>query len=127
MQDFKNIHKSKRRKHGKRKKRREVNAFKAIIEAPPQKRRLRLVLPALALALASYPLLGLFGSSHSKPTASPQPPPAASAPAQESESQGQGATADHPSRRHRSSLPPARRFDRSLGAVGRPSGDPLIA
>ncbi|UFS71608.1 penicillin-binding protein [Geomonas sp. RF6] len=69
MQDFKNIHKKKRRRHGRRKGEEARNAFKAVLETPPpRKNRLKIVLPVLALALASYPLFGLLNSARTAKT-----------------------------------------------------------
>jgi len=69
MQDFKNIHKKKRRRHGRRKVEEPRNAFKAeVVEAPPRTNRLKVALPLLALALASYPLIGLLNSARTAKT-----------------------------------------------------------
>lgn len=68
MQDFKDIDNDKRRKRGPGATRvQEVrNSFKALKETKPQKRRLKIILPIVALLLASYPILSLFGSPRPK-------------------------------------------------------------
>jgi len=71
MQDFKDIdnHKQKRRGWGKGKAKGQDgrNAFKALQETKPQKKRLKIILPIVALLLASYPIISLFGSPRPKP------------------------------------------------------------
>ena len=64
MQDFKDIDKDKRSRRSGGAKAQEVrNAFKGIQETQPRKRRLKLILPVIALLLASYPIISLFGST----------------------------------------------------------------
>ena len=68
MQDFKDIDNHTRRKRNARaaKGKDGRNAFKALQETLPRKRRLRIILPVLALILACYPLMSLFGSPRLK-------------------------------------------------------------
>lgn len=67
MQDLKDIDKEKRSKRFRKAKAQEGrNVFKQIEETKPQKRRLKLILPAFALLLASYPIISLFGSPRAK-------------------------------------------------------------
>ncbi|HBA88649.1 MAG TPA: penicillin-binding protein [Geobacter sp.] len=77
MQDFKHIDKQKRRRRfGRAKAEEGRNAFKQIEETKPRKRRLKLVLPVIALLLAAYPIISLFGSpraKHSIPAAKAAP------------------------------------------------------
>jgi len=71
MQDFKDIDKHQRsRRSGKAKGQEGRNAFKQIEETKPQKRRLKIILPIIALLLASYPVISLFSSPRVKPEAS---------------------------------------------------------
>jgi penicillin-binding protein A len=64
MQDFKDIDNQRRRKRGPGAERVQEgrNQFKDLDETPPQKKRLRVILPVLALLLASYPLISIFGA-----------------------------------------------------------------
>jgi penicillin-binding protein A len=67
MQDFKDIDKHLRRKRARTAQGQEGrNAFKDLNETPPRKRRLRIILPALALILACYPIFSLLGSPRLK-------------------------------------------------------------
>jgi len=82
MQDFKDIDGSQtRRKRNQPNARAQEgrNSFNTLNEPPPRKRRLRIILPVLALLLACYPLLSLTGSPRLKAastvTATPTPPP----------------------------------------------------
>ncbi|HJV33912.1 penicillin-binding transpeptidase domain-containing protein [Geomonas sp.] len=72
MQDFKDLHKQHRRRAT------AGNAFRdQAQESEPQKtRRLRIILPLVALLLASYPIISIFGSTRSK-TSPPAAKPAA--------------------------------------------------
>ena len=68
MQDFKDIDKENGRRRGTGKARGVDgrNAFKALDETKPDKKRLKVILPLVALLLASYPILSLFGSPSTK-------------------------------------------------------------
>ena len=68
MQDFKDIDNQGRgrRKAGAARNQDARSAFKELNETPPRKRRLKIILPIVALLLASYPLLSLFGSTRPK-------------------------------------------------------------
>lgn len=77
MQDFKDLDKP----HGRK---RSVqgdmavsnrNGLRDLEESPAKKKRLRLVLPILALLLACYPIYILRGSTHSKAATPPKPAP----------------------------------------------------
>ncbi|HBG05882.1 MAG: penicillin-binding protein [Geobacteraceae bacterium GWC2_58_44] len=71
MQDFKDIdNKRRRRGAGTAKGQEGRNAFKNLQESRPQKRRLKIILPIVALILASFPILSLFGSPRPKPAGS---------------------------------------------------------
>ena len=65
MRDFKDIDNQTRRKQGARNQDGR-NAFKELEETPPRKRRLKVILPIMALLLACYPLISLFGSTRPK-------------------------------------------------------------
>ena len=67
MQDFKDIDKPKRHGRGKGSGQEGRNAFKTLDETKPQKRRLKIILPIVAILLASYPILSLFGSPRPRP------------------------------------------------------------
>jgi cell division protein FtsI/penicillin-binding protein 2 len=67
MQDFKDIDKQKR---SRRVSGSASNTFKELKETKPEKRRLKIILPIVALLLASYPILSLFGSTRQKPAVS---------------------------------------------------------
>jgi penicillin-binding protein A len=68
MQDFKDIDNQRRRKRGPGAARVQEsrNSFNDLNETPPQRKRLRIVLPVLALLLASYPIISIFGSPRLK-------------------------------------------------------------
>ncbi|WP_224984665.1 penicillin-binding transpeptidase domain-containing protein [Geomonas agri] len=69
MQDLKDIDKVKKRSRRLRKAKADDgrNVFlRQIEETKPQKKRLRVILPAIALLLASYPLISLLGSPRAK-------------------------------------------------------------
>jgi len=70
MQDFKDIDNQGkgRRTAGATRNQDGRNAFKELNETAPRKRRLRIILPIMALLLACYPLLSLFGSTRPKST-----------------------------------------------------------
>ncbi|HEY5514164.1 MAG TPA: penicillin-binding protein, partial [Geomonas sp.] len=82
MQDFKDIDNHTRRKRNARaaKGKDGRNAFKALQETLPRKRRLRIILPVLALILACYPLMSLFGSPRLKAASTDAKTPPAPAP-----------------------------------------------
>ncbi|WP_129127274.1 penicillin-binding transpeptidase domain-containing protein [Geomonas oryzae] len=72
MQDFKDIDKEKSKRRFLRAKEQDGrNTFRQIKETKPQKKRLKYILPAIALLLAGYPIISLFGSPRAKsaPTA----------------------------------------------------------
>jgi cell division protein FtsI/penicillin-binding protein 2 len=70
MQDFKDLDKQTRQ--GRKSKAPGGNAFKKLEEETvPQKRKLKLVLPVVAMLLASYPIISIFGSAKAKPTNQP--------------------------------------------------------
>lgn len=75
MQDFKDIDNQSRRKRqpGATRKQETRTPFQDIVETPPQKRRLKIILPVVALLLACYPLISLFGSTRPK-TDTPKKP-----------------------------------------------------
>ena len=79
MQDFKDIDNQtrNRRNAGAQWKQEGRNAFRELDESLPRKRRLKIILPALALLLACYPLISLFGSTRPKTadTSIKTPPP----------------------------------------------------
>ena len=70
MQDFKDIDKPKRRGRGKATGQDGRNVFKALAESKPQKRRLKIILPIVAILLASYPIISIFGSPRPRPAGS---------------------------------------------------------
>lgn len=73
MQDFKDIDKHKRsRRSGRADRPDGRNAFKAIDETKPRKKRLKFILPIIALLLASYPVFSPFGSPRAKTAAKPE-------------------------------------------------------
>lgn len=79
MQDFKDIDKEKRsRRLGRAKAQEGRNVFRQLEETKPQKKRLRIILPAIALLLASYPIISLFGSPRAKSAPAAQKPAAVS-------------------------------------------------
>jgi penicillin-binding protein A len=67
MQDFKDIDNHMQRRRAAREGR---NVFKALQESRPDRRRLKVILPIVALLLASYPIISLFGSPRLKPDTS---------------------------------------------------------
>ncbi|GFO69362.1 penicillin-binding protein [Geomonas limicola] len=75
MQDFKDIdNQSRRRRQPQATRKPELRTpFSDIEETPPKRRRLKIILPVLALLLACYPLISLFGSTRPK-TSAPSPP-----------------------------------------------------
>ena len=78
MQDFKDIDNQtrQRRKVGAVRNQDVRETFKELNETLPRKRRLRIILPVLAVLLACYPLLSLFGSTRPKATSTaPKTPP----------------------------------------------------
>src|SRR4051794_41139666 len=80
MQDFKHIdkHHRRRKQPGNARVAEGRNAFKELQETKPQKRRLKVILPIVALLLASFPIISLFGSPRSKaavPVAKAAPAP----------------------------------------------------
>jgi cell division protein FtsI/penicillin-binding protein 2 len=70
MQDFKDIdNQAKRtRQPGATRKQVNENGFSDIEETPSRKRRLKIILPVVAVVLACYPLISLFGSTRPKTT-----------------------------------------------------------
>ena len=79
MQDFKDIDKHKRsRRSGRANRPDGRNAFKALDENKPRKKRLKFILPIIALLLASYPVFSLFGSPRAKTAATAAKPEAIS-------------------------------------------------
>jgi penicillin-binding protein A len=72
MQDFKDMDNQKRRSRGAGTARGQEgrNTFKELKESKPTKRRLKIILPILALLLAGYPILSLFKSTGFSPTSS---------------------------------------------------------
>ena len=81
MRDFKDIDNQRRLKRNVRiaKNQEGHGAFLELQETPPRKRRLRIILPILAVVLACYPLISLFGSTRPKTagTGTKTPPPLA--------------------------------------------------
>jgi len=79
MRDFKDIDNQTRNRHMARgtKNQEGRNAFKELQETPPVKRRLRIILPILAVLLACYPLISIFGSTRPKNAASGPKTPSA--------------------------------------------------
>jgi penicillin-binding protein A len=79
MQDFKDIDNQARQRRNAQATRNTDRrmAFQELNETLPRKRRLRIILPVVALLLGCYPLLSLFGSTRPKPaTSSVQKSPA---------------------------------------------------
>lgn len=79
MQDFKDIEKHKQSKRSGRANRLDGrNAFRKTDENQPRKKRLKFVLPIIALLLASYPIISLFAPPHAKTAAQAAKPEALS-------------------------------------------------
>jgi penicillin-binding protein A len=78
MQDFKDIDNQTRQRRNARATRNQDgrNTFKELKETLPRKRRLKIILPVLALILACYPLISLFGSTRPKNAATTVKAPA---------------------------------------------------
>ena len=67
MQDFKDLDRLARSgRSGKEKGPESRNAFRRLEETKPRKKRLKVILPIIALLLASYPIISLLGSPHVK-------------------------------------------------------------
>jgi penicillin-binding protein A len=79
MQDFKDIDNQKKHSRNVRiaKKQEGRGAFQDLNETPPRKRRLKIILPMVALVLACYPLISLFGSTRPKAAGPKAPAPLA--------------------------------------------------
>jgi hypothetical protein len=62
MQDFKDIDNQSKRKRqpGATRKQVKESGFSDIVETPSRKRRLKIILPVVAVLLACYPLISLF-------------------------------------------------------------------